>query len=126
MRSTASLKDESVAIIDFGASSSRLYLIEKGVVKKTHSILMSGVEITRSLNMALRISFEEAETTFYDERARVIPDPDHSQNEERFILLGLSFNLNLLVICHTFLEKLGVIRIISARKATKKETNKYI
>ncbi|HRG45876.1 MAG TPA: BrnT family toxin [Leptospiraceae bacterium] len=72
-----------------------------------------------------KISFEEAETVFYDERARLIPDPDHSQNEERFILLGMSFNLNLLVVSHTFLEKVGIIRIISARKATKKENNKY-
>ncbi len=72
-----------------------------------------------------KISFEEAETAFYDERAKLIPDPDHSQNEERFVLLGMSFNLNLLVVIHTFLEKVGVIRIISARKATKKESNKY-
>lgn len=72
-----------------------------------------------------KVSFEEAETAFYDERARVIPDPDHSQNEERFILLGISFSLNLLVVVHTFLEKTGIIRIISARKAAKKERNKY-
>jgi uncharacterized protein len=72
-----------------------------------------------------KISFEEAETAFYDERARIIPDPDHSQNEERFILLGMSFNINLLVVVHTFLEKTGIIRLISARKATKKENNKY-
>ena len=61
VRSTASLKDESIAIIDFGASSSRLYLVEKGVIKKTHSILMSGVELTRAVSSALGISFEEAE-----------------------------------------------------------------
>jgi hypothetical protein len=72
-----------------------------------------------------KVSFEEAETAFYDERARVIPDPDHSQNEKRFILLGISFSLNLPVVVHTFLEKTGIIRIISARKATKKESNKY-
>ncbi len=45
-----------------------------------------------------KISFEETETAFYDERAKIIPDPDHSQEEERFILLGMSFNLNLLVV----------------------------
>jgi uncharacterized protein len=72
-----------------------------------------------------KISFEEAETAFYDEKAQVIPDPDHSQNEERYILLGLSFNLNILVVCHTFLEKFGLLRIISARKASKKERNNY-
>ncbi len=72
-----------------------------------------------------KISFEEAETAFYDERAKIISDPDHSQEEERFILLGMDFKLKLLVVCHTFLEKVGIIRIISARKATKKERNKY-
>lgn len=61
IRSTASLTDEYLAVIDFGASSSRLYIIEKGVIRKTHSILMSGVEITRSLSSALKISFDEAE-----------------------------------------------------------------
>ena len=71
------------------------------------------------------VSFEEAETAFYDESGRVIPDPDHSQSEERFILLGMSFKLKLLVVRHTFLEKVGIIRIISARKSTKKERNKY-
>lgn len=72
------------------------------------------------------VSFDEAQTAFYDERGRVIPDPDHSEKEEeRFILLGLSIKLNLLVVCHSYLEKLGSIRIFSARKATKKESNKY-
>lgn len=61
IRSTASQNDEVVAIIDFGAASSRLYIIEKGVIKKTHSILMSGVELTRALSVALSISFDEAE-----------------------------------------------------------------
>lgn len=61
IRSTATLKDEHIGIIECGASSTRLYIIEKGVIKKTHSILMSGVEITRSLSTTLNISFEEAE-----------------------------------------------------------------
>lgn len=73
-----------------------------------------------------KVSFEEAQTAFYDERARVISDPDHSRDEERFILLGISFKLNLLIVCHAFLEKAGIIRIISARKATKNEQSKYI
>lgn len=72
-----------------------------------------------------KVAFEEAQTAFLDERARVIPDPDHSESEDRFILLGVSFKINLLVVCHSYLEKLGIIRIFSARKATKKERNKY-
>lgn len=71
------------------------------------------------------ISFEEAQTVFYDEAALVIDDPEHSDEEERFIILGLSNKLNLLVVCHCYRESDSVIRIISARKATKTETNFY-
>lgn len=71
------------------------------------------------------ISFEEAQSVFYDEAALVIDDPEHSDEEERFIILGLSNKLNLLVVCHCYRESDSVIRIISARKATKTETNFY-
>lgn len=71
------------------------------------------------------VSFEEAKTVFYDENARIIYDPDHSVEEDRFILLGLSAGLRLLVICHCYREKESVIRIISARKATKREQQQY-
>ena len=71
------------------------------------------------------ISFEEAQTAFYDENARVLADPDHSEEEDRFILLGLSTTLRLLVVCHCHRESDEVIRIISARKATRKEQNEY-
>ena len=71
------------------------------------------------------ISFEEASTVFYDEEALMIPDPEHSYEEERFILLGQSINANLLVVCHCYRASETVIRIISARKANKKESNKY-
>ena len=71
------------------------------------------------------ISFEEAKTVFYDEQARVIDDPDHSELEERFIILGQSNTTKLLVVCHCYRESDTVIRIISARKATKTETNQY-
>ena len=64
-----------------------------------------------------KISFEEAETAFYDEYAIVIDDPDHSQEEDRFIILGLSTKANLLVVCHCYRASDTVIRIISARKA---------
>ena len=71
------------------------------------------------------VSFEEAKSVFYDERARLINDPDHSELEERFILLGFSSALRLLVVCHCYREDESTIRIISARKATKFETKNY-
>lgn len=71
------------------------------------------------------ISFEEAETVFYDEDALIISDPEHSQEEERFIILGFSQRANLLVVCHCYRSADMVIRIISARKATKNESKYY-
>ena len=71
------------------------------------------------------VSFDEAKTVFYDERARLISDPDHSEDEERFILLGCSSGLKLLIVCHCYRANDGVIRIISARKATKHEAASY-
>lgn len=71
------------------------------------------------------VSFEEAKSAFFDERAKLIDDPDHSEAEERFILLGLSAALRLLVVCHCYRGDDGIIRIISARKATTKETKSY-
>lgn len=72
-----------------------------------------------------KISFEEAKTVFYDEEALVIDDPDHSEDEERFIILGESNRANLLVVCHCYRVSDTVIRIISARKATKTEASQY-
>ena len=71
------------------------------------------------------VSFEEAKAVFSDERARLIDDPDHSEQEDRFILLGLSSALRVLVVCHCYREAAGVIRIISARKATNAEAKFY-
>ena len=71
------------------------------------------------------VSFEEAQTTFFDEQAIVFDDPDHSNEEDRFILLGTNHKLNALVVCHFFREKETIIRIISARKATKDEEQYY-
>lgn len=71
------------------------------------------------------ISFEEAQTVFVDENALLINDPDHSIDEDRFILLGLSARLRILVVCHCYLEQDDVIRIISARKATLTEQRQY-
>ncbi|AWY00432.1 hypothetical protein A8139_10795 [Marinomonas primoryensis] len=70
------------------------------------------------------VSFDEAKTVFTDEYARLIGDPDHSQDEDRFLLLGISIESNLLVICHCIREEES-IRIISARKADKQERKIY-
>ena len=72
-----------------------------------------------------KISFEEAQTVFYDAEALVIPDPEHSQDEERFIILGMSRQAKLLVVCHCYRASETVIRIISARKATRNEAGQY-
>ena len=72
-----------------------------------------------------KVSFEEAKTVFYDERALVIDDPEHSQEEERFIILGMSARANLLIVCHCYRSSDSIIRIISARKATKTEPSFY-
>jgi len=71
------------------------------------------------------VSFEEAQTVFYDEHAKQFDDPDHSEDEEHFIMLGISEKLRILVVIHTFREADRVIRIISARKATRKEQKAY-
>ncbi len=70
------------------------------------------------------VSFEEAETVFYDDRAIFRDDPDE-EKEDRFILLGLSAGLRTLVVCHCFREDDSVIRIISARKAHREERRDY-
>jgi uncharacterized DUF497 family protein len=71
------------------------------------------------------VSFEEAQTVFFDEKAIEFDDPDHSIQEERFILLGLSQSLKVLVVCHCYRRDESKIRIISARKATIKEQGVY-
>ena len=69
------------------------------------------------------ISFDEARSVFLDDNARLISDPDHSSKEERFILLGMSQKINILIVIHCYKENESNIRIISARKATKNEIN---
>jgi len=72
-----------------------------------------------------KVSFKEAQSVFDDDFARLIPDPDHSQSEERFILLGLSCSLKVLVVVHCYKDEENIIRLISARKATKPESKIY-
>ncbi len=71
------------------------------------------------------VSFEEASTIFYDENALLIADPDHSEGEDRFLLLGLSLRLRTLVVCHCYREAEDMIRIISARRANRSEQLEY-
>lgn len=71
------------------------------------------------------VAFEEARTVFEDAEALLIPDPDHSVGEERFILLGLSAALRVLVVMHCERQDGDVIRIISARKADRGERTEY-
>ena len=71
------------------------------------------------------VAFEEAKSAFLDENARVIPDPEHSDDEDRFVLLGLSVRLRLLVVVHCYRQGEDLIRIISARKADPSERRQY-
>ena len=71
------------------------------------------------------VSFEEAKSVFLDEKAVEFYDDEHSEWEDRFLLLGVSKDLKLLLVCHCFKESEPIIRIISARKATKKESKHY-
>jgi uncharacterized DUF497 family protein len=66
-----------------------------------------------------------ARSVFYDERARLIDDPGHSEDEDRFILLGLSSALRVLLVCHCYRSEGSLIRIISARRATARESRSY-
>ena len=71
------------------------------------------------------ISFEEVVTVFQDDEALIIVDDTHSQEEDRFVLIGFSYKANLLVVCHCYREKDSIIRIISARKADRQESEEY-
>jgi hypothetical protein len=72
-----------------------------------------------------KVSFEDAKSVFFDDNARLIYDPEHSIDEERYIILGISSKLKYLVVVHIYKENDKVIRIISARKATKSEIEYY-
>jgi len=71
------------------------------------------------------VSFEEAQTVFYDEFAVQYFDPEHSSDEDRFLLLGMSSSANLLLVCHCERAEGNIIRIVSARRATKNESKHY-
>jgi uncharacterized protein len=71
------------------------------------------------------VSFEEARSVFADENGLLIDDPDHSDEEDRFILLGVSSTARVLVVCHCYRGADDIIRIISARRATSSEREQY-
>jgi len=71
------------------------------------------------------VSFEEAQTAFLDDHARLIDDPDHSVEEERFVLLGYSFQARCLIVSHCYREAGSAIRLINARKANREEEEFY-
>ena len=71
------------------------------------------------------VSFKEAQSVFYDEGAVEFFDDNHSDDEDRFLLLGRSFNFRIIMVCHCVREDDSKIRIISARKATKNELEFY-
>jgi uncharacterized DUF497 family protein len=82
-------------------------------------------EKARSNERKHGITFDEAKSAFYDDCAKVINDDVHSDDEDRFILLGLSSKLRVLVVIHCYRENEEIIRLISARKATKSEIHQY-
>ncbi len=71
------------------------------------------------------VSFEEASSVFTDDRALFLADPDHSGGEDRFILLGMSSTLRVLAVWHSYRSRDEVIRLISARRATRAERAEY-
>ena len=71
------------------------------------------------------VSFDEARTAIAEEQAILLDDPDHSSDEDRFALLGLSAPLRMLVVAHCYRSDGGVVRVISARKATRSERAQY-
>jgi uncharacterized DUF497 family protein len=91
-----------------------------------HGIAFEWDEKKNSLNKRKHgASFDEAQTVFADDNGLLLHDSDHSRDEERFVLLGLSSSLRLLVVSHTYRENEGIIRIISARRATPSEQKQY-
>jgi uncharacterized DUF497 family protein len=83
------------------------------------------IKKSRANKLKHNVSFEEAQTVFLDENALRFFDPEYSKEEDRFLMLGMSFTLRILVVCHCYREDDSIIRIISARKADKREQSAY-
>jgi uncharacterized DUF497 family protein len=122
----------SYDFLRFGISISGFEITNIDLILKYHyNIIMNTLKFDWDKNKATKnlakhkVSFEEAQSVFDDDFARLIPDPDHSEDEERFILLGLSCSLKVLVVVHCYKDEENIIRLISARKATKPESKMY-
>ena len=99
-------------------------LRNRGII--LHSIFFDWDENKNRANIQKHgVSFVEAMTVFDDDDAMYKPDAEHSQDEDRFVILGLSKNTRLLVVCHCYRESETIVRIISARKAAKSESEQY-
>src|ERR1019366_1509058 len=72
------------------------------------------------------VSFQEAESVFSDEAALLLDDPEHSNAEDRFVLIGLSVKLRVLIVVHCYRESEDLIRLVSARKADRLEQRQYL
>ena len=100
-------------------------------LRRPYSVYMKDIQFewderkNRENKRKHKVSFEEAQSVFLDENALRFFDPDHSEDEDRFLMLGMSFTLRVLVVCHCYREDDSVIRIISARKADKREQSDY-
>ena len=96
---------------------------------RTYNVLMIKFEwdTTKAISNKKKhgVSFEEAQSVFYDEFAVQFFDDDNPVSEDRFLMLGFSDEARLLIVCHCERNEGNIIRIISARKATKKESNYY-
>lgn len=113
----------------YSFSMAKFYLTTRRI--DNYNIIMDEImfewdSVKAELNYAKhKVTFEEAKSVFYDENAVLIADPDHSLlDESRFVILGLSAKLNMLVVCHCYKEN-DKIRIISARKADLQESKQY-
>jgi len=101
------------------------------LVKNIYNVYVRYIRFTRDPKKSIEnykkhgIPFDEAKSIFYDQNARLIYDPDHSVKEDRFVMIGMSSKLSVIIVCHCYREKEEIIRIISARKATTSETRFY-
>jgi uncharacterized DUF497 family protein/predicted RNase H-like HicB family nuclease len=114
-----------------GSTTATFWVTVAAYVQSAYTSPMSSIQFEwdpkkAQLNLRKhRVSFEDAQSVFSDERALLIDDPDHSEEEDRFVLLGLSQSLRLLVVVHCYRAEGQVIRIISARKADAEEQSIY-
>ena len=114
-----------------GSTTATFWVTVAAYVQSAYTSPMSSIQFEwdpkkAQLNLRKhRVSFEDAQSVFSDERALLIDDPDHSEEEDRFVLLGLSQSLRLIVVVHCYRAEGQVIRIISARKADAEEQSIY-